>query len=272
MTHGAIPDGKNDVLIHEVTNDHTSANSHFVIHILPGNPGLISFYESFAASLSSLLKQRSLCQSVSITICGKSLRGFETGPGLEDARSRGMLGLTETVLGSESDLEAILDTLQVAGRISPPAKVILLGHSVGAYILLELLRRQSERRKGNSPVKLDIVGGLLVFPTVTWIAKSSMGRIITVRILHLLASQNFLTLLQPILSIPFLPAVVGMLAFGILSILPTVLLYHIVRLVTWFPPQASSTLVRFLKSKNGVRQALYVRHQLPAPIFLANSF
>ncbi|KAK1834116.1 hypothetical protein QBC39DRAFT_31566 [Podospora conica] len=244
MSYLTISDGDGDILIHEVNSDHGevgATNEHFVIYILPGNPGLISFYEPFAASLAALLKRSSTCQNATVTICGRSLRGFETSAGAGIAESNGGLSLSDTVLCSQDDLGAILETLPGTGRAGIKPKVILLGHSVGAYISLELLRRQGERRKTGSNENVEIVGGILVFPTVTWIAKSPMGRILT-----------------PILSIPFFPSVVGMLAFCLSSILPTILLYYIVRLVTWFPPQAASTLVRFLKSKTGVKQALSI--------------
>ena len=46
-------------------------NKQFVVFILPRNPGLISFYNTFAAGLSSILKTRSRCQKATINICGK---------------------------------------------------------------------------------------------------------------------------------------------------------------------------------------------------------
>lgn len=70
-------------------------------------------------------------------------------------------------------------------------KVILIGHSVGAYIAMEILRRHREgiKQKGASAdtggagigATMDIVGGILLFPTVVDIAQSSSGRKLTVR-------------------------------------------------------------------------------------------
>lgn len=70
-------------------------------------------------------------------------------------------------------------------------KVILIGHSVGAYIAMEILRRHREciKQKGASAdtggpgigASVNIVGGILLFPTVVDIAQSSSGRKLTVR-------------------------------------------------------------------------------------------
>jgi pimeloyl-ACP methyl ester carboxylesterase len=61
-----------------------------------------------------------------------------------------------------------------------PPRVIIVGHSVGAYILLEILRRHRERLLGNpkddAADGMRIEGGICLFPTVTHIAKSKSGR------------------------------------------------------------------------------------------------
>lgn len=50
-------------------------------------------------------------------------------------------------------------------------KVILVGHSVGAYILIELMRRAGNTMKGKA-----IVGGICLFPSIVDISKSRSGR------------------------------------------------------------------------------------------------
>lgn len=54
-------------------------------------------------------------------------------------------------------------------------RVILMGHSVGSYMLLEIIRRV--RAKGE---EIRIVGGICLFPTVLDIAKSESGKIASV--------------------------------------------------------------------------------------------
>lgn len=53
-------------------------------------------------------------------------------------------------------------------------KVILVGHSVGAYIALEMLRRIQETRKGDGE-GIRVVGVVGLWPTVTHIARSASG-------------------------------------------------------------------------------------------------
>lgn len=56
-------------------------------------------------------------------------------------------------------------------------RVILVGHSVGAYIGLEILRRWREKgKKGEREVRMRIMGYVGLWPTVTWIGRSPSGR------------------------------------------------------------------------------------------------
>jgi len=50
-----------------------------------------------------------------------------------------------------------------------------MGHSVGAYVLMEVIREL--REKGE---KVKVVGGVGLFPTIVDIGKSSGGRVLTV--------------------------------------------------------------------------------------------
>jgi len=172
-----------DILVHNVhvgkKQQHPPSSSHVervLVYILPGNPGLISFYEPFANGLVSLLKAGNCADKAAIRICGKSYRGFEVATSEKtqgEADTDGgpcMFGLADTIAACARDVESFADP----DPSGPPTKVILIGHSVGAYILLELLARRTELKR------VDLIGGILVFPTVTYIARSRLGRIITV--------------------------------------------------------------------------------------------
>jgi hypothetical protein len=169
-----------DVMTVKVSNAGSYSNSEsYIIYILPGNPGLISFYEPFASALSLSLRKTSVAEDVSLQILGKSLRGFEL-----DGEKRpvdGPIGLQETIVGAETDLHSLTKHEAGVPGNSPP-KVILIGHSVGAYILLELIRRHVEDQ--NEDGKVNIVGGILLFPTIIDIAESPAGRILNVRYFH----------------------------------------------------------------------------------------
>ncbi len=58
-------------------------------------------------------------------------------------------------------------------------KVILMGHSVGSYILLELIRRHRDRIVDGEK-DFDLIGGVLLFPTITHIAQSPLGMVASV--------------------------------------------------------------------------------------------
>jgi pimeloyl-ACP methyl ester carboxylesterase len=139
-----------------------------------------------------------------------------------------------------------------ATRPNPPVKVILMGHSVGAYIALEMVRLWHE---SPSPLtKSDTVGWhisscVLLTPTIVDIHVSPSGRLAT-----------------PILtSIPvfstYLPAVAQMLLNSVLlKGFPPKWLESLVQRLTGMPadsPGLSSTMA-FLRSKTGVKQALFM--------------
>lgn len=64
------------------------------------------------------------------------------------------------------------------GEGEKEVRVILVGHSVGAYIALEVLRRVQDGRKwggGGEGQRMRIVGVVGLWPTVTHIARSASG-------------------------------------------------------------------------------------------------
>ncbi|KAK0724116.1 hypothetical protein B0H67DRAFT_100002 [Lasiosphaeris hirsuta] len=244
MTPKTAPSQATDVLIHDLGSNDGRAEK-FMIYILPGNPGLISFYEPFAIALALLLQRSSVAKNASIRICGKSLRGFETGAtGATDRNEQttGPVSLAETILRTEADLMALATSTSTPSAVSAsPVRIILVGHSVGAYILLELLRRHRCGAGANVHNPVDIVGGILVFPTVTHIARSRAGWILT-----------------PLLSIWGFAAIVGVLVNIVFFLLPFSFVYWLVRIVARFPASAATTVTHFLKSRHGVRQTCWL--------------
>lgn len=62
-------------------------------------------------------------------------------------------------------------------------RVIIAGHSVGAFIALEVLRvlcEQRKKRRGSRARGTEIIGGIMLFPTIVDIAKSPSGRLLSV--------------------------------------------------------------------------------------------
>ncbi|KAK5013236.1 hypothetical protein LTR16_003873, partial [Cryomyces antarcticus] len=124
-----------------------------------------------------------------------------------------------------------------------PVKVVLVGHSVGAYILLEILQRQQESRRQDKlqTQYVEIVGGICLFPTVTHIAQSRSG-----------------TKFGFFFTIPHVAFLAASLVKALTFWIPPQLLTALVSLVTQFPHGAAATTTAFIKSKWGIRQALHM--------------
>ncbi len=159
--------------------------------MIPGNPGLVEYYRDFLGDLTSLLAKTAGGRRYEIA--GSSLAGFEVNGA---ARSRPQEALpydlqqqVSHVQGQVRDVVRRSSSVHPAQSLRPASRrmpVILMGHSIGAYILLEIIARQQAKQRltDNSSLEADadyeIVGGICLFPTVVDIAKSPRGRIAAV--------------------------------------------------------------------------------------------
>ncbi|OQE21492.1 hypothetical protein PENFLA_c014G01725 [Penicillium flavigenum] len=223
------------------------------IFFISGNPGLIGYYHPFLSLLSKYLdeeKEENLPSRPSFKIYGCSLGGFEIDERQPSLSSNGIdLDLEDQICFVQGKLTAVMgDEGNVNGSDNAKGtvdagtrqKVILIGHSVGAYIAMEILRRYREAKPESA---FDIIGGAMLFPTVKDIAASPSG-------------QKLTTLLS---IIPRLAVVVSLFARLFTFLLPASLLRSVVRLVMNDPPvHALDTTCAFLKSRGGVRQALHM--------------
>lgn len=150
------------------------------IFFITGNPGLIAYYYTFLAILSKLLDDDQEIPN-GIHVYGQSLGGF--GFKAEEETSKPPYGLEQQIDYVEATLENYVRAQDarpqsrhgIARASHRPLKGILIGHSVGGYILLELLRRHRKKLSVGKNTDLKIVGGILLFPSVTHIAKSPSG-------------------------------------------------------------------------------------------------
>lgn len=214
----------------------TKARNHYRIYMIPGNPGLISFYKTFLTELKSHLAD---IPDTSFTLEGQSLGGFSVGTSTH-ATSQRPLSLQEQILHVESSAIGArhISSDSCNAATDSKEKVILIGHSVGSYILLELLRRHNEQRRDRD-LPYSIVAGILLFPTVVDLAKSPSGR-----------RAGWL------LKLPYLAIALQMLVNFLVAVLPDVVFSGVVRAFTRFPPDGVEAVVSFLKSPVGVTQAL----------------
>jgi hypothetical protein len=201
------------------------ATRHYIVYFIPGNPGLIGYYHIFLTHLYSLLTTSSTsipgktslgsgldsepeAQShiptqspgnVSYEIFGRSLSGFETdGKGQWDKSAP--YNVEQQIEQSEQALRNVVYAAKANGKRD--VRVILMGHSLGTYICLELMRRLREeatravqtngvadgndegegKGKGKGKETVQVVGGALLFATVIELAKSPSGVKFKVRI------------------------------------------------------------------------------------------
>ncbi|KAI9841491.1 MAG: hypothetical protein M1837_000652 [Sclerophora amabilis] len=238
----------------EVTQD-----VNYVIFLIPGNPGLINYYVPFLDALSSQLRGRPCNNDASAQtsqrkywVTGTSLAGFETVSALPTGtRDDIPYGLQQQIELVEGQLETIVATSErengpdggMVGNSTPKqTNVILVGHSVGAYILMEVLRRHREAAAARGENQaMRIAGGILLFPTITHIAKSPSGIWLT-----------------RLLRVPSFPLIAGTLVRVLVYLIPPFVFYLFVRVILRFPPHAALTTAKFIKSPLGVQQALHL--------------
>jgi len=219
-----------EISLHLYSEDPSA--SHHLIYFITGNPGLISYYNTFFQTLHELLSSSMASSSNIFHIHGQSLAGFEDDP---------TKPFRATPYSLEDQISLSFSTLQDLRIPSGPKKsqsytsIILIGHSVGAYILLELI---NTLRKSSSSL-LNIKAGILLFPTVTHIAQSPSGLKIST-----------------LFKIPDFPRRASFVARNLVSVLPRNWLRWLVGIVTGLPNQAAEVTTGFLRSRMGIWQAL----------------
>ena len=157
----------------------TSQNddSRFLIYFVPGNPCVISFYRPFLNELFKLLSAKD-GPCANIALGASSLPGYELHPtGIEYSPS----GLKEQIENVEKLIIRCIQRYSITGDGSKAVdlKVVLVAHSMGAYMILEALRRRAEAL--NDLIDVHIAGAVLLFPAVTDIAQSWHGSILKVK-------------------------------------------------------------------------------------------
>jgi pimeloyl-ACP methyl ester carboxylesterase len=215
-----------------ISIEHTSSQipsaPYHLIYFITGNPGLISYYSVFLETLHQLL----LSSSFNYHIFGQNLAGFE-----DNDTPPKSTGLPYSL---ENQIELKLKSLNEQRIPSGPRQgqhydgIIVMGHSVGTYIILEILQRL---RKSSS--SLNVRGGILLMPTVVGLAESPSG-----------------VKAAPLLRLPGFVGGLSMFGKGLVWPLPRSVLIWAVRAVLGMSEHSAGVTTRFLKSRMGIWQAL----------------
>lgn len=149
-----------------------------LIYFICGNPGLIEYYHAFLLQIRRQLEATG--HGDNITIYGASHDGFEIHPETSRTASHPPpYSLQEEIEAVKRRLQ--FKTSQLAGlHPDEPLQVVLMGHSVGSYMLLEVLAWWQKHKTWEKQKIYNLVGGVCLFPTVIDIAKSPRGRVLSV--------------------------------------------------------------------------------------------
>ena len=211
---------------------------HYLIYFITGNPGLIDYYEPFLSHLRSLLDETEKRSSAALHIYGRNLAGFDDADHEPFTASSPPHDVDYQVKSRYEHLSSM--RIPSGPRQGQPFdEVIVMGHSVGTYITLELFHRHL--RDPSAAPHLNLKVGILLFASISHIAKSPSGIFVS-----------------NLLRVPFLEAHAHQLAKGFLSLWPVWALTLFIRRVMGFPPHAVAATVRFLTSRDGVWQGIHM--------------
>ncbi|XP_068959084.1 lipid droplet-associated hydrolase [Petaurus breviceps papuanus] len=143
----------------------TKDSPKLLVLLIPGNPGIPVFYLEFLRALYLCLQKRYpvwIISHAGHVSAPSGVKVDEEGP--EDSNPQKV----DDAFGLEGQVEQKLAFLR--RRVPPTLKLVLVGHSVGSYILLEMMKRAPQ---------LPVLRSLLLFPTIERIAKTPNGHVAT---------------------------------------------------------------------------------------------
>ncbi|XP_071853859.1 lipid droplet-associated hydrolase-like isoform X2 [Apostichopus japonicus] len=133
----------------EVHESDTKAGKSLFL-IIPGNPGVIDFYDEFQKILHSASES-------AIPVWGVAHAGHMEVPKDMTPKAGDLYELEDQINHKIAFIE---------DHIPANTRLVLIGHSIGCYIILEILRR-----KPNLPIQK----GILLFPTIERMAQTPNG-------------------------------------------------------------------------------------------------
>lgn len=153
------------------------AQKTYIIYFLTGNPGLVEYYRAFLTHLYGLLSHNTATSgAIEFQVYGRSFSGFEMDSAeikTHKYRSQPPYGLQDQIRHAEDDVAELVEEVKEQG--GKDVRVILMGHSVGSYVALEIVRRLRAHGLVGEDYETRVSGVVGLFPTVVDIARSESG-------------------------------------------------------------------------------------------------
>ncbi|XP_075993739.1 lipid droplet-associated hydrolase [Genypterus blacodes] len=135
--------------------------------IIPGNPGVVGFYQTFMQTLHRTFGYRHPVWAVSHA-------GHCAPPGSMGMVDDATLAAEQDVFGLNGQIEHKLSF--VRKHVPRETSLVLVGHSIGCYIILEMMKRDPE---------LKIRKAAMLFPTIERMACTPQGKVLTPVLCHM---------------------------------------------------------------------------------------
>lgn len=162
------------------------AGKRVLIFFIPGNPGLVEYYHHFLDIIRTRLNDNVSHTHTQYYISGASLAGFDVSPGSRQTPATNQslpLSLDAQVEDVYARLQSTVLRLRVENNIEGDLPVIVVGHSIGAYMVLETVAKW-QKLSQQSPTNMRLSAGLCLFPTIYELNLSPTGRQVGVRGLY----------------------------------------------------------------------------------------
>jgi len=240
-----------------------NARKRVLIFFIPGNPGLVEYYRQFLDIIRKRLNDRETHHGTQYRISGGSLAGFDVNSGSRQtpATSQGLpLSLDNQVEDVYARLQSTVTRLRAENDIQGDLPVVVIGHSIGAYMVLETVAKWKKLAK-QGPTNMEITAGLCLFPTIYELNLSPTGRqvgVSTVHITALILWTDLNIVSQPLTKIPAFALIVHTISKILFYFAPLAIITWLVRLITGMPSAGANVTAQFLQSKYGVWQALHM--------------
>ncbi|XP_028251447.1 lipid droplet-associated hydrolase [Parambassis ranga] len=134
--------------------------------IIPGNPGVVGFYRTFMQTLHSMYEYQ-------YPVWAVSHAGHCAPPATMD--------MVEDASAAEADVFGLNGQIEhklafIRKHVPRETSLVLVGHSIGCYIILEMMKRNPE---------LKTLKAVMLFPTIERMSQSPQGKVMTPVLCHM---------------------------------------------------------------------------------------